>query len=196
MATVTLGVGAMVVRAWPLGMTIEFSDSPFQVAVSLFVIVAAIAAAFQERRIAAVFLLGAVGYGVAILFVMYGAPDLALTQILFETLALVLFVLVLRHLPDRFRKRQHRFGQTSRLIISIGLGTFVGVFALVAVNARVTESIGFEMAARALPDTGARNVVNVILTDFRALDTLGEITVLLVVAIGIATLVGQRLGDR
>ena len=196
MATVTLGVGAMVVRAWPLGMTIEFSDSPFQVAVSLFVIVAAIAAAFQERRIAAVFLLGAVGYGVAILFVMYGAPDLALTQILFETLALVLFVLVLRHLPDRFRKRQHRFGQTSRLIISIGLGTFVGGFALVAVNARVTESIGFEMAARALPDTGARNVVNVILTDFRALDTLGEITVLLVVAIGIATLVGQRLGDR
>lgn len=196
MSTVAIITGAMVVRAWPNGMAIEFAGSPLQIAVSLFIIVAAIAAAYQRHRIAAVLLLGAVGYGVAILFVMYGGPDLALTQVLFETLTLVLFILVLRHLPDRFTDLRQRFGRTSRLSISIAFGTFVGAFALVAASTRTAESVGFEMVAKALPDAGGRNVVNVILTDFRAIDTLGEITVLVVVAIGIAALVRHGLGDR
>lgn len=196
LATVAVVGGAMLVRAWPQDMTVAFADSPLQIAVALFIVVAAIATAVQKRRIAAVLLLGAVGYGVAVLFVMYGAPDLALTQVLFETLALVLFILVVRHLPDRFREPRQPFGRTSRLVVSIGLGTFVGVFALVASNARTVESIGFEMAARALPEAGGRNVVNVILTDFRALDTMGEITVLVVAAIGIAALVGQGRRDH
>lgn len=193
--TIAVATSAMLVLAWPSSINAIFADSPLEVAAAVFVIVAAIGTALQRRRIVAVLLLGAVGYGVAVIFVMYGAPDLAITQLLFETLALVLFVLVVRHLPDRFTRGRHRFSQASRIVISSSVGVFIGVFALIAATSRQVESVGFEMIARALPDAGGRNVVNVILTDFRAIDTLGEITVLVVAAIGILALVRPDRGD-
>jgi multicomponent Na+:H+ antiporter subunit A len=75
---------------------------PLEAAVALAVVAAAAGAVVAGRRFSAVLFLGAVGFAVAGIFVVYGAPDLALTQVLIETLALVIFVLVLRHLPDRF----------------------------------------------------------------------------------------------
>ena len=194
--TIAVVTGAMLLLAWPNNINAIFADSSWEIAVAAFVIVAAIGTAIQKRRIAAVLLLGAVGYGVAVIFVMYGAPDLAITQLLFETLALVLFILVVRRLPDHFSKGRQRFGKASRIVIAGSVGVFVGVFALIAATSRQVESVGFEMAARALPDAGGRNVVNVILTDFRALDTLGEITVLVVAAIGILALVRPDGRDR
>jgi multicomponent Na+:H+ antiporter subunit A len=168
---------------------IAFAESPLQAVVAGVVIAASIAAAAATRRFIAVLLLGAVGYGVAVLFVLQGAPDLALTQLLVETLVLVIFVLVLRHLPERFEPAGWRLGRGLRLAVSGGVGVFVGAFALIAASARRADPTSAEMIERALPDGGGRNVVNVILTDFRAFDTLGEITVLLVAALGIASLV-------
>jgi multicomponent Na+:H+ antiporter subunit A len=153
------------------------------------VLAVAIGAATVRRRFAAVVLLGGVGFGVAVLFVIQGAPDLALTQFLVETLALVVFVLVLRHLPERFEPVPWRFATVTRLAVSLGVGVFVTAFALVASGARRDEPITEELVARSLPEGGGRNVVNVILTDFRALDTVGEITVLTVAAFGVASLV-------
>ncbi len=173
---------------------IALAESPLQVAVVALVIAAAAGAAFARRRFAAVLFLGGVGYGVAVLFLIQGAPDLALTQILVETLALVIFVLVLRHLPERFEPEPWRLRQGIRLAVSAGMGLFVAAFVLVAAGSRTAEPISDEFLARALPEGGGRNVVNVILTDFRGLDTMGEITVLTVAALGIASMVaaGRR----
>lgn len=160
-----------------------------QTGIAVIVAAAAVGATLVGRRFAAVLFLGAVGYGVALLFVLQGAPDLALTQFLFETLALVVFVLVLRHLPDRFARQRLPLYGAFRLLVSVIVGVFVAAFALVAASARVALSVSEELLARALPEAGGRNVVNTILVDFRGLDTLGEITVLLVAAAGITSLV-------
>jgi multicomponent Na+:H+ antiporter subunit A len=77
-------------------------------------------------------------------------------------------------------------------VVAASVGTFVAGFGLVAAGAREGGTVAEEIVERALPEGGGRNVVNVVLTDIRALDTLGEITVLAVAALGIATLVLAR----
>lgn len=156
-----------------------------------FVIVAAIAATRVSNRLLAVLLLGAVGFGMAGFYVIEGAPDLALTQFSIETLATVLFVLVLRVLPRSFDDRKTAIMEPIRAAVAVVVGVSVFVFALVATQARqdvAAPSISQEMLARSLPDAQGANVVNVILVDFRGLDTLGEITVLLVAALGVVAL--------
>jgi multicomponent Na+:H+ antiporter subunit A len=149
-----------------------------------------------RRRLAAVLFMGAVGFGVALLFVFQGAPDLALTALLIETLSLVIFALVLRSLPARFTQQPSRGSNALRGGIALGVGTMVGAFALFAGANRTADPISGEYLARALPEAEGRNVVNVILVDFRALDTLGEIVVLVVAALGIVTLVMASRADR
>jgi multicomponent Na+:H+ antiporter subunit A len=177
---------------------LELADSPVQVAVGLLVAVAAVGAAAARRRLAAVLLLGAVGYGAAVLFVIQGAPDLALTQFLVETLSLVAFVLALRHLPDRFTHRRWRLGRASRLAVSAGVGLFVAGFALLARGARSGPPVSGAYLEQAEPEAGAGNVVNAILVDFRGFDTLGEITVLTAAALGVVSMVvlGRRVGSE
>ncbi len=173
-------------------------ESPLQVVVAGVVLAAAVGAAFARRRFAAVLFLGGVGYGVAVLFVIQGAPDLALTQLLVETLAVVIFVLVLRHLPERFEPSAWRLGQATRVAVAGGVGVFVAAFSLVAAGARTAEPVSGAYLEQAVPEAGGQNVVNVILVDFRAFDTLGEITVLTVAALGIVSLVqaGRRQQDE
>ncbi len=175
---------------------LPIAENPLQVVVAVLVVGAAIAAARARRRFAAVLCLGGVGYGVAVLFVIQGAPDLALTQLLVETLAVVIFVLVLRHLPERFSETPRRLSRLSRIAVAAGVGVFTASFAVIAGAARREPSISGELLARALPEGGGRNVVNVILVDFRGLDTLGEITVLAVAALGIASLVLSGRSSR
>jgi multicomponent Na+:H+ antiporter subunit A len=180
--------GTALVRT-PMPSGLRLLDNPIQAVVGLAILSSALATVLLKRRFAAVLSLGGVGFGVAVLFIIQGAPDLALTQLLVETLTLVMFVLVLRHLPERFEPARWRPGESARIVVSVGIGVFVTAFALVAGSARSIESISGEYLARALPEGGGRNVVNVILVDFRGLDTMGEITVLLVAALGIASLV-------
>lgn len=164
-------------------------DVPSQVAIGALVACAAVAAARATSRLAAVLLLGAVGYGVALLYVLQGGPDLALTQFLVETLSLVLFLLVIRLLPRRFPPMAHRRTQLVRAAIAATVGVFVTVFTLAAAGARTRPSVSEEFLARSSPEAAGSNVVNVILVDFRGLDTLGEVTVVLVAALGISSLV-------
>jgi multicomponent Na+:H+ antiporter subunit A len=147
-----------------------------------------------QRRLGAVVVLGAVGYGMAGVFIAQGAPDLALTQFAIETLTIVAFVLVLRHLPARFGAGARRPGHLRRVAVAVavGLGAMVLVLA-VSVDPPVTTASDLAVE-RALPDAEGRNIVNVVLVDFRGLDTLGEIAVLLVAAVGVTTL--ARVGRR
>ena len=151
----------------------------------------AVGAALVPRRLAAALFLSVVGYGMAALFVVEGAPDLALTQVSVETLTTVLFVLVLRRLPRRF-SRPTRAGRGPRLVASIAVGLFVFVFALAAADSRTAPPVSDEMVARAYPDGHGKNIVNVILVDFRGFDTMGEITVLGVAVVGAVALARAR----
>jgi multicomponent Na+:H+ antiporter subunit A len=171
--------------------------TPVQLPLAVVVIIAALAVATARRRLAAVLLVGAVGYGVAGLFIVQGAPDLALTQFLVESLMLVIFVLVLRRMPVRFgpdrsdRNRSTRSIRWPRVALAVAVGAFVGLFAL-SVTAVRHPTPASATYFGLLDEAGAHNAVNAILVDFRALDTLGEISVLLVTAIGAATLVARE----
>jgi multicomponent Na+:H+ antiporter subunit A len=142
--------------------------------------------------------LGLTGYAMAGLFVVSGAPDLALTQAAVETLSTVVFVLVLRRLPERFERRSSLRRSAVRLIIAAAVAGVVFVFALVAAGHRLGPPVSDEMVARSVPEGHGRNVVNVILVDFRGFDTLGEITVLAVASIGAVALarVGRRAAEE
>jgi multicomponent Na+:H+ antiporter subunit A len=166
-------------------------DVEAHIPIAAIVAAGAIGAAIVERRMASVLLLGAVGYAMAGFYVVQGAPDLALTQFAIETLATVLFVLVLRFLPRQFESTRAAVGVPVRLLVSGAVGVSVFVLALVATGSRrdVEQApISDEMLARSVPDGKGSNVVNVILVDFRGLDTMGEVTVLVVAALGAVAL--------
>ena len=180
--------GYILVRDTELPELPPVASSATQLVVAVLVFGAAVGAARVTRRIHAVLFLGAVGYGMALLFVLHGAPDLALTQVLIETLSVAIFVLVLRRLPESATHSPWRLGQVVRAAFAVGTGLFVTIFALVASAARTEDPISTGFLERALPEGGGRNVVNVILVDFRGIDTVGEITVLAVAALGIVSL--------
>lgn len=183
----------MIASGWTGLSEVVVAESPIQVVAAGLVAIAAVGTVLAKRRLGAVLLLGAVGYGIAVLFVIQGAPDLALTQLLIETLVLALFVMVLSRLPARFEWRRTRIRQVTRLGVSTAVGVSAMLLSWWAISGRVAPSLASDFIARAEPDGGGRNVVNVILTDFRALDTLGEITVLAVAALGAISLVTALL---
>jgi multicomponent Na+:H+ antiporter subunit A len=179
---------------FPTGLLLV--DRPMQLAVAFIMIAATVVAVRSARRMVAVVAVGFVGYGVAFLFVIHGAPDLALTQLLIETLLLVLFVLVLRHLPSTFPTQGGDIWRLPRTVLAVRSASSPATLALVAASARLDASLSNELLTRALPEGDGRNVVNVILVDFRAFDTFGEIVVLTVAALGVIGLVRAAQRDR
>ena len=180
-----------------LGQLPQLVETPAHVALVAIMVAAGLGACIVRHRIAAALMLGAVGYAMAGLYVAQGAPDLALTQFAIETLSTVLFVLVLRFLPRSWRHRAPAIAAPMRVAVAGAVGVAVFVFALSASNARsdVDEpSMSEVMIENSLPKGKGANVVNVILVDFRGWDTMGEITVLLVAAIGAVSL--ARPGRR
>ena len=158
--------------------------------VGLLMLAAALGATVMRNRLAAVLLVGVTGYGCGAIFAFHGAPDLALTQFLVETLTLVIFVLVLRTLPAEADRadinRQPAAARARWRWRSAPPSPTLAVFAMAA-------RTGTPIAAL-LPDAAyyrghGANTVNVLLVDIRAWDTLGEISVLLVAATGVASMV-------
>jgi multicomponent Na+:H+ antiporter subunit A len=178
---------AMVTGRWWPGWP-DLVGSPAHVPIAAVLVGGALAAAVTRRRFAAALLLGVVGYGMTLLFVVQGAPDLALTQFAIETLSVVVFLLVFRVLPDRFDRPLPAVAQAVRLAVSGGVGAFVVLMAVASAGSRTEPSVSQEMSERALPDGDGRNIVNVILVDIRGMDTMGEITVLVTAGIGIVAL--------
>ncbi|RMI42048.1 Na+/H+ antiporter subunit A [Streptomyces triticirhizae] len=167
-----------------------------QIPLSVVVLTALGGLVVARHRLTAVLLVGAVGYGVAALFLVQGAPDLALTQFLVETLTVVVVVLVLRRLPSNFTpERPSPRSRVLRAAVALAAGGCVAYFAVSATAVRQSLELSDTIIERA-PETGANNAVNALLVDFRALDTLGEISVLLVTAIGAGALLGYRSSRR
>uniref|UniRef100_UPI0039892D76 Na+/H+ antiporter subunit A n=1 Tax=Mycetocola sp. TaxID=1871042 RepID=UPI0039892D76 len=182
----TLGVASALNRTWP--DSIRPWDYPEQVFVAVAIAIAAVMAGQAKQRMSAVLLVGTTGFGMVALFAMHGAPDLALTQALVELVTLVVFVLVLRRLPTKIAQRNKPVKRLLRASIGIAVGATMAVVAVIALGARQTESIGTEWPRLAFEEAHGRNIVNTVLVDIRAWDTMGEIAVLVVVATGIASL--------
>jgi multicomponent Na+:H+ antiporter subunit A len=184
--------GAVLVAhtSWP--QDLRAWDTPTQAVAVAAIGVAAVLAARSRRRLKAVFLAGIAGYGNAVLFLLHGAPDLALTQVLVETVTLVVMVLVLRRLPPYFSNRPLARSRWTRLAIGLLAGITVMAFAVVAPNARMATPVSAQFPDEAYSYGGGKNIVNVTLVDIRAWDTMGEISVLLVAATGVASLVFLR----
>ena len=164
-------------------------DYAAQVVFAAVAVIGAVLAARARRRLKAVILAGISGYSIAGMFLLYGAPDLALTQVLVETVTLVVFVLVLRRLPPYFSDRPLAGSRWLRLALGLAVGLVVAGVALVAPSARVHAPVSQDFATEAYEFGGGKNIVNVTLVDIRAWDTMGEISVLLVAATGVASLV-------
>ncbi|AYF29064.1 Na+/H+ antiporter subunit A [Micromonospora tulbaghiae] len=183
--------GAMLATA-PWRVDLAPWDNPAQLVVCVVIAVAALLAVGARRRLTAMLLVGVTGYGTAMMFVLYGAPDVALTQFLVETATIAVFVLVLRRLPERFSARPLRRSRWVRRGIGIAAGVVMAGLALAAAGARRAPSISADFPDLALVEGYGRNVVNVTLVDIRAWDTMGEISVLVVTATGVASLIYER----
>jgi multicomponent Na+:H+ antiporter subunit A len=164
-------------------------DSSLQPVVGLLIVAAALGTLVMRNRLAAVLLVGLTGYGCGVVFAFYGAPDLALTQFLVETLTLVVFVLVLRALPAEADLTNIRRNRLPRAVLAIAVGATVTTLAVYAMAARTKNPIAALLPDAAYTRGHGANTVNVLLVDIRAWDTLGEISVLLVAATGVASLV-------
>jgi multicomponent Na+:H+ antiporter subunit A len=160
---------------------------------TLMIPAAALVCIRSSSRLSAVAALGVVGYGVALIYVLFGAPDLAMTQFMVETLMVVLFVLVLYHLP-RFAVLSTTRARGFDAAIALSAGALITALILIGAEIQLYEKISGYFVAQSSPLAHGRNIVNVILVDFRGLDTLGEITVLALAGIGVYTLLKLRLG--
>src|SRR3712207_1925623 len=153
---------------------------------------AAVLAIRIRQRLSAVLVVGVTGYALGVLFILQGAPDLALTQFLVETLTLVTFVLVLRKLPKDITERHRPRERALRGMIAVCVGGFMAAVGAVALAVRTAEPVSVDYPAEAYAFGGGENIVNVTLVDIRAWDTLGEISLLVVAATGVASLVFLR----
>ncbi|MEQ4303137.1 Na+/H+ antiporter subunit A [Plantactinospora sp. B6F1] len=167
-------------------------DHPRQAVVGVVLGIAAVLAVRARRRLTAVILAAVTGYGTAMLFVLHGAPDLGVAQFLSETVTIVIFVLVLRRLPARFSVRPLRRSRWARVALGVAVGMVVAAIAVAATGARRAPPISAEFPEAAHSFGYGRNVVNVTLVDIRAWDTMGEISVLVVAATGVASLIFHR----
>lgn len=161
----------------------------------VFTIIAAIVATEIKDLLAAVISLGAVGFSVAIMFILVQAPDLAIVQIVIEVLTIVLFIAVIlrtTHVDETIRKKL-----SGTQIFSIVLYAFFAILFLIVMFRSLQEMPDFgnpimrvasEYIKLGLPKTGGANLVADVILDFRALDTLGEATVLFTSAIGVVAL--------
>ncbi len=180
--------GTMLIRAATGPADVELLGAPAELMLSLVILGLAVAVTRVQRGLTAVLMVGGVGYAIAVLFVLRGAPDLALTQILVESVTLLAGLLVLTRLPDT-ALYQSRKGNGFRFAIAVASGALMAALALIIPGTRTATPVSDELAGPAVEFGGGSNIVNVILVDVRAWDTYGELTVLIAAATGVASLI-------
>lgn len=167
----------------PVGLT-------FVVLSVLALITAGMTALWHRDRVTALMLLSVVGLVVSVLFVRFGAPDLALTQLVVEIVTILLLMLALFFLPDSARLESRPAQRVRDAVLSGVIGIAVGVVAWLMMATDVPKVSDY-FIAHSEDMGGGTNVVNVILVDFRGFDTFGEITVLAIAALGILILLRE-----
>jgi multicomponent Na+:H+ antiporter subunit A len=178
-------------------LVINLDLTIYELIIALMIVASTFLAITSESRLKAIVALGVIGFCMGIIFILYSAPDLALTTFAIETLTVILFVLVLYKLP-KYLKFSKPVNKIRDAIIAGSVGVFMTFTVLLVTAGEMQSELKKYFAETSLPEGKGRNIVNVILVDFRAIDTLGEITVLAVAAIGVYALLKLRLkeGDK
>jgi multicomponent K+:H+ antiporter subunit A len=195
---VALLLALLAARGVPLGWGDRERLPASRTFVLLWIIgmVCAIGAAVMAKfhRLVAITLMGGAGLVTCLTFVWFSAPDLALTQIVVEVVTTILFLLGLRWLPMRLEQASTRVTLRDRarrardFLVAVGAGSGLAALSYAMLTRPAPHSISPFFLRRALPEGGGANVVNVMLVDFRAFDTIGEITVLSAVALTVYAL--------
>nr|WP_321498623.1 hydrogen gas-evolving membrane-bound hydrogenase subunit E [uncultured Methanolobus sp.] len=177
---------------------LNFDVPLYEALIFLFMIVAALGAAILPRYLPAIISLSGLGYLVALLFIYLQAPDLALTQVLVETLSTIIFLLALVKIPQKFKEHIPTTTLARDLVISVAVAAMIFILLINATQGIVPpfESLSYYFIEKSLSLAGGHNIVNVIIVDFRGYDTLGEISVLCLAALGVYNLIHSRGDDE
>ena len=186
----TLGAGILLRGLPPLGPAFA-QVHPLDGALAALLLIGSVIAMVSSSRIAAIAGLGVVGIGAALIFIVFGAPDVAITQLMVEVLVIVLVAIVMLRMPhlpkDRFRPLH--------AVIALSMGALVSAILLAVLTRPLDLRLSAFFDAASWPDAYGRNIVNVILVDFRALDTFGEVAVVVIAALAAVALLRTR-GER
>ncbi len=185
----SLLVWAIIWRTDPLVLELDFSTLPLNlVAVVALIIAAAFSAVVSHSRLIALIAMGVIGFGITIIFIAFSGVDLAITMVMVEVLMIILAAAVLYHLPKYVKYSETGARMRDGLVATL-VGTFMMVLVLQAGSTQMEEPISGFFKESSYTEAFGRNIVNVILVDFRAFDTLGEITVIAIAALGIYSMI-------
>ncbi|WP_254769006.1 hydrogen gas-evolving membrane-bound hydrogenase subunit E [Salinilacihabitans rarus] len=189
--TCTLALaGYLATRAVPVTLGLE---APPAIALVLLVaVVGAVAVARAPSHVAGVLTLSILGFMIAIFYILASAPDLALTQLVVETLVLLIFLLVIEEIPEYYEVDLDHFGRDAALSLLVGATAFLTVLLTTDARPPGPSELASYYTENAVPKGGGTNIVNVILVDFRGFDTLGEVTVVSMAAVSVITLIVMR----
>jgi len=179
-ATIAFGLGAAFAARGLPTVDLAFDEATWlHYALALLLLAGGVLAATTNSRIAGIAALGVVGIGTALIFIVFSAPDVAITQLLVETLVVVLVAVVMLRLPIlppmRFRPLH--------ALIAVAVGATITMTMLAVLSTPLDLRITEYYETASWPDAFGRNIVNVILVDFRAIDTFGEIAVVVIAAL-------------
>src|SRR5690606_2494425 len=164
-----------------------------EIAIAVILAVAAVAVVRARNFVAGIVAAGMVGFAVALLFLFQGAPDLAFTQFSVEALAIVIMLAIVGRMPFREHEYRSKPQRTRDCLVAVSIGLVASLLMLSVLAQPFDDRLSVFFRDTAVPEAHGRNLVNVILVDFRAIDTLGEIVVLGLAAIAAAAvLAGLR----
>ena len=195
LTTVVL-VGYTLLSQYGFNLYLRVDDVAFyELSIALLMLLATLYAVYTRSRLGAVASMGVLGFTVALVFIHFSAPDLGITQVLVETLTVILLVLVLFKLPG-FSRYSSRFEVIRDGSVAMLMGLLMTLLTLAAIDVQFFETISGFFVESSYPLAKGYNIVNVILVDFRALDTLGEIFVLAIAALGVFSMLKLRSEER
>lgn len=166
----------------------------YEIGIYALAVCGGLAVVFTRTRLKALVSVGVLGFGVALLFLVFGAPDLSFTQFMVETLSVVVLALVIYHLPVDERDARSAPNAMVHGVIALSLGAALSLLLFSVVSVPLDATLSEYFTANSYPAAFGRNIVNVILVDFRAIDTLGEIAVVVIAGISAVALI--RVRDR
>ena len=185
----------LILNSFAFNPTANSPINVYELILAIALVATALLVLLAKKRLVAFIGLGVMGYLVAMFFVIFRAPDLALTQLVVETVTTALFLLCFYFLPE-LKKEDERVGfQRTKMAVSLGVGIMVTIMALSAQGNRIFKPISW-FYENAYELAGAKNIVNAILVDFRGFDTMLEILVFCIGGIGVYTLIKLRLTGR
>ncbi|AXH99681.1 Na+/H+ antiporter subunit A [Sporosarcina sp. PTS2304] len=182
--------------AFVIDMTSFAAISLYSILNAIILVLAVGFVVFSNNRLAAIISLGGVGYSVALFFVIFKAPDLALTQLVIETVSVALFLLAFKHLPALNSHGETAKVKVVNFIIALSVGVMVTLVALSSHSQKLIPSISQYYKDTVATEAGGGNIVNVILVDYRGFDTLFEIAVLAIAGIAVLGMIRLRVSRK